>query len=766
MTYFKIGVHGANGAGPGSVYGDYVRAMKDTGKPAIVQATDNAGVCLDVQNLGRDFDVISFRLTNRDDTDLDRADYSQDPTQFAQHRFNQIVHYWPPELNPAIVWTCPINEPSKEESEAAWLAKFTLEYGKLSVSAGRRSMALGWSGGTPEAYFWELPDMLSYLRLCEQNPDLLGVNVHEYSFNDFIMYGYPYFVGRFQFLHDTCDEHGIVRPPIIVGEWGWHENELTIGSEKFAEQLAWANEVYTPHDNILGCALWTLGSWHGTIAGDVAGLMPILIQQAMNYEYTPVEPPEPIPPPNGKDKHVSFKIAQEHTRDEWQQLAAIAYDDYKRSMTAAHTAAINEVQSGDDETSYGIIVDPHLPSQQETIAEFEKRGLKWKPYQFRKGDGDFKFTHWPTLHEVVTQEFLANPQNYQQFGFPGHEGVDIRALHGESVFAVAEGRVYRVENEDNNNYGIHVRIEHVQDYKTIYAHLEAAAVTNGQQVRGGELIGWAGDTGNSFGSHLHLTLKRTGYVHTDRCGNQWSNNIFDPTPYLAEFDGVQWPGGSPGFPCPGEPEPPPVGQLVNVTKYFYPHAGQTYGEYIVFHFSHGGTQPQQLQRQPDGSCVLWKGEGRWWDNKKYTDYEHWRVSSGQVMKYIDTSDAGNDGKDAYNLHWAQWIPEEVRVGQVYVSQPTVTRFDRTTCQIHSESPTTDYLHIKELIPHWVSPWNADISYDNVLVIEWRKTPDLNTPPIETYKFAAGVGYVEWNNGGVGERYGGREPLGGELTNCF
>jgi hypothetical protein len=151
----------------------------------------------------------------------------------------------------------------------------------------------------------------------------------------------------------------------------------------------------------------------------------------------------------------------------------------------------------------------------------------------------FRFEVWPTEYIVITQHFGVNPQNYAQFGLPGHEGIDMRAPHGSKVFCVAPGQVFRVHTTPNNhNYGIHVRVQHREGYQTIYAHLERASVRQGQNVAAGDILGLADNTGNSFGSHLHLTLKKQGA----RVGS-WPADIIDPTPFLLPLMGWQRPAG-------------------------------------------------------------------------------------------------------------------------------------------------------------------------------------------------------------------------------
>ncbi len=152
---------------------------------------------------------------------------------------------------------------------------------------------------------------------------------------------------------------------------------------------------------------------------------------------------------------------------------------------------------------------------------------------------EFKFEVWPTEYRVITQHFAANPRNYAQFGLPGHDGIDLRAPTGSKVFCVAPGEVFRVHNKPTgHNYGIHVRVAHQDGYKTIYGHMQKVFVRTGQIVKAGTVLGLADNTGNSFGPHLHLTLKQEGA----KVGN-WPYNIIDPTPFLLPLLGWKEPAG-------------------------------------------------------------------------------------------------------------------------------------------------------------------------------------------------------------------------------
>jgi hypothetical protein len=152
---------------------------------------------------------------------------------------------------------------------------------------------------------------------------------------------------------------------------------------------------------------------------------------------------------------------------------------------------------------------------------------------------------WPTDYDVITQPFGVNAAYYRRFGLPGHEGIDIRAPNRTPIYAAAPGRVYLVyEGGRYHAYGIHVRIRHTGGYKTIYAHLAQPLVEVGDQVEAGTVIGWADSTGNSTGSHLHLTLKKEGATAAGE--THYPHDIIDPTPYLQRPERPQEPLWRPG----------------------------------------------------------------------------------------------------------------------------------------------------------------------------------------------------------------------------
>lgn len=85
-----------------------------------------------------------------------------------------------------------------------------------------------------------------------------------------------------------------------------------------------------------------------------------------------------------------------------------------------------------------------------------------------------------------------------------HRGIDISIPQGTPVLATADGIVSF--SGWNGGGGNVVVVEHGHGYSTYYAHNQRNAVQVGQRVKRGELIGYAGATGNATGSHVHYEI--------------------------------------------------------------------------------------------------------------------------------------------------------------------------------------------------------------------------------------------------------------------
>ncbi len=104
---------------------------------------------------------------------------------------------------------------------------------------------------------------------------------------------------------------------------------------------------------------------------------------------------------------------------------------------------------------------------------------------------------------------------------PGlHRGVDIGVPDGTEIRAMARGRVRFAGTM--RSYGLVVWLDHPGEVLTVYGHLSAIHVRAGESVRGGQVIGLSGRSGDVTGPHLHFEVWRRG-------------RQVDPVPFLGGF---------------------------------------------------------------------------------------------------------------------------------------------------------------------------------------------------------------------------------------
>lgn len=109
-----------------------------------------------------------------------------------------------------------------------------------------------------------------------------------------------------------------------------------------------------------------------------------------------------------------------------------------------------------------------------------------------------------------------------------HEGIDFVPGEGAPIQAIADG-VVRIATEQGGAYGVTVYIDHVIDGQIVtshYAHMQYGSlqVKTGQTVKVGDTVGKTGNTGRSYGAHLHFEIIVNGAA-------------IDPMPWLRENAG-------------------------------------------------------------------------------------------------------------------------------------------------------------------------------------------------------------------------------------
>lgn len=153
------------------------------------------------------------------------------------------------------------------------------------------------------------------------------------------------------------------------------------------------------------------------------------------------------------------------------------------------------------------------------IREEARRANLWARSSTQSGDVQY-------LSSVQTKKngkYLWPLPGYNMISAPwgdgrGHIGIDITGsgVYGAPIIAVADGVVSCADTSGyGGGYGLHVQINHDNGYSTLYAHMSVVKVRQGQTVKAGQVIGFVGNTGHSFGAHLHFETR-------------WNGNPYDP----------------------------------------------------------------------------------------------------------------------------------------------------------------------------------------------------------------------------------------------
>lgn len=122
------------------------------------------------------------------------------------------------------------------------------------------------------------------------------------------------------------------------------------------------------------------------------------------------------------------------------------------------------------------------------------------------GSGQF---FWPV------EGFNAISSEYGDRWGTVHRGVDIGTHSSNPVVYAAEDGIVVAAEDNGDGFGNKVIINHGSQLVTLYGHLDSIETAVGRYVFKGEPIGRAGNTGNSFGNHLHFQVSATNQIYTD-----------------------------------------------------------------------------------------------------------------------------------------------------------------------------------------------------------------------------------------------------------
>ncbi len=125
----------------------------------------------------------------------------------------------------------------------------------------------------------------------------------------------------------------------------------------------------------------------------------------------------------------------------------------------------------------------------------------------QSGDGSVRYggpLSWPVPGYSTVSSWYGDPRS----NTGSHYGVDIPAPDGTPIVSAAPGTV--ITSQWHYSYGWYVVVDHGGGLRTLYAHCYQQGVPVGSYVNIGDTIALVGNTGQSFGSHLHIEVHDNG----------------------------------------------------------------------------------------------------------------------------------------------------------------------------------------------------------------------------------------------------------------
>lgn len=166
--------------------------------------------------------------------------------------------------------------------------------------------------------------------------------------------------------------------------------------------------------------------------------------------------------------------------------------------TAALRNAIRQ-----EENNIAAIEAAQRKKEQEAAKKAESEG---RIYETRS-IGNISFL-WPVPSSGRITSYFGGREAPIKGASTSHKGIDIGASSGSDIKAAAGGSV--VIATYSSSAGNYVMISHGGGVYTVYMHMKSMAVSEGDEVSKGQVIGYVGSTGNSTGPHLHFGIRVDG----------------------------------------------------------------------------------------------------------------------------------------------------------------------------------------------------------------------------------------------------------------
>lgn len=538
---------------------------------------------------------------------------------------------------------------------------------------------------------------------------------------------------------DYLENVAKVRMPIVVSELGWLAGWNNLPPLWLADIKRYV-EFAKSYENVVCLCLWNAGRWEtapNILSGQPLVALANLIETEYEIKYfdkdeyysrfddsSGQQDPSPIIDiSDGEDdteddgdlfswpnyQSIIYLLPQDidqndiFTEPDWFEVGADVIKN-KRTTVQSHHDALACASAGNSD-SYIMYFEDH-PDLERLAALLGVQLVRLDRPDIPPVTTKGFFKYWPTQFKVITQGFGENPSYYSQFGLDGHEGIDIKAPHGSKIFTVAGGTVYRVNDSrekynpltrEGHNYGVHVRIDHGNGYRTVYAHLDQRIVKLGEFVKAGQLIGYADDTGNSFGSHLHMNLE-------ELIDGVWTR--IDPTRFL----NVDLP-----IPNAATTVDEPKKNVVDLWSHIIGKVDNNVWNLQSFD-AEGNESNETCQIQVHNDKYFQVKNGLW--------EELWLQEIDGVEYIMRGTDISSGGGEYYvmydennEVYGAPWVPRYMAIGETFKRTAHVRKFSRETSRLLWTAKVVDTMTLVDVIDGWDGA--NGIVLDGVAQLQWN-----------------------------------------------
>lgn len=285
-------------------------------------------------------------------------------------------------------------------------------------------------------------------------------------------------------------------------------NEILNEKQAMEALLANTKQVQT-YELKDGDNIWDIAVEYGTTMENILHMNPQIEDETRMQigEVINLEVPDPILSITTAEKATFKELIPAEI--EYVPFSDLYIDDtkvYQQGHDGVKEISVLVHKTNDIEVSRDLISEKVLKEPKTKVVAY---GTKEKPKNMVDSNtsADVSYSSEGFMNPLNGAGTISSPYGYRGSSF--HKGIDIAASAGTPIYAASAGTVI-YSGYNNGGYGNLIILDHGNGYQTYYAHCSSLYVRVGQTVSAGQNIAGVGNTGNSFGNHVHFEIRNDG----------------------------------------------------------------------------------------------------------------------------------------------------------------------------------------------------------------------------------------------------------------